>query len=72
MATWSVEQRVEVWYTTTVEAETPEQAIRIADDSGDWYIQDNNFQEWTDNYWLENNDTEEQYTCYNGLMIREE
>lgn len=69
MATWTVEQKVEVWYKTTVEADTPEEAIELAGEDGDWVRAEES--EWTDNFWLMNEETTEQYTCYNGLMIQE-
>jgi len=69
MATWTVEQKVEVWYKTTVEAETPEQAIRFADGEGDWQRTEDT--EWTDEYWVMNEDSTEQYTIRNGIMYAE-
>ncbi len=69
MATWTVEQKVEVWYQTTVEAETLEEAIKVSGDSDDWSRRD--YTEWTDEYWVMNEDSTEQYTFRNGVTYAE-
>lgn len=71
MAIWTVEQKAEVWYQTQVEADTLEQALLKADESGDWWRNEKYDTEFTDNYWLENQDTEEQFTVYNGITTQE-
>lgn len=70
MATWTVEQKQEVWYQTSVEADTLEEAIEAADASGDWAIQLST-QEVCDEYWVMNEDTTEQYTVSNGIVYAE-
>jgi hypothetical protein len=70
MATWTVEQKVEVWYSTTVEADTLEEAIKAADESSDWNIQPAT-REFCDEYWAMNEDTTDQYSVLNGLVIKE-
>jgi hypothetical protein len=70
MATWTVEQKHEVWYQTVVEAETIEEAIKIADESSDWNIQQATA-EFTDDYWAMNEDTGENYVSINGAMVKE-
>lgn len=69
MATWTVEQKVEVWYQTEVEAETLEEAIKLSGDSDDWNRGDHT--EWTDEYWVMNEDSTEQYTVRNGITYAE-
>jgi hypothetical protein len=70
MATWTVEQKHEVWYQTTVEAETLEDAIKAADESDDWNIQTMTA-EFCDEYWVMNEDSTEQYTISNGITYAE-
>lgn len=69
MATWIIEQKTEVWYRTYVEADTFEEAINQSDESSDWERLDE--QDWSDDYWGENQDTGQQFTSTNG-SIREE
>lgn len=70
MATWQVEQKVEVWYQTEVVADTLEQAIELANDSGDWVRLDDT--EWTDDYYAKNTDTEDEYTLNNRVWTKEQ
>jgi len=70
MATWTVEQKQEVWYSTTVEADTLEEAIKAADDSNDWNAMHDTTQ-FTDEYWAMNEDTTDQYSVLNGMVIKE-
>ena len=69
MAKWQIEQKTEVWYQTIVEADTFEEAILKADETGDW--ERGEYTEFTDNYWGMNLDTEEQYTNYEGNIRQE-
>jgi hypothetical protein len=70
MATWTVEQKQEVWYQTVVEADSMEDAIRVADGEGEWVIQPMTA-EYTDEYWLMNEDSTEQYSVINGTIYAE-
>jgi len=36
MATYKVQQMAEIWYETEVEADSPDEAIDKAQESGDW------------------------------------
>lgn len=69
MAKWLVEQMVEVSYRTVVEAATEEEAIKMANESSDW--ERTEFMEWEDDYWLENLDTEQQFTRLHGNWMEE-
>jgi hypothetical protein len=71
MATWTVEQKVEVWYSTTVEADSMDEAIRVADGEGEWEAMAHGHQEWCDEYCLTNEDTNEQYSVINGITYAE-
>ena len=72
MAIWTVEQKVEVWYKTSVEADTPDQAIELANERDDWYRDnDKGNQEWTEEYWLMNEDTTDQFMYHNGNITKE-
>jgi len=72
MATWTVEQKQEVWYSIVVEAETLEEAIKAADEKerSDWNPCHDTTQ-FTDEYWAMNEDTTDQYSVLNGLVIKE-
>ena len=72
MATWTVEQKQEVWYSTTVEADTLEEAIQAADEleRSDWNPC-HDTTEFTDEYWAMNEDTTDQYSVLNGMVIKE-
>jgi hypothetical protein len=70
MATWSIEQKTEVWWSTTVEADTFEEAMAIAQDENDW-VRGEEY-EWCDEFWGMNEDTTEQYSLVHGQVIKEE
>lgn len=72
MARWQIEQRAECWYRIEVEADSFEDAINKANEAKSWefeFLPDS--VEFTDNYWGENTETEEQFTQYEGLIIGE-
>lgn len=71
MNVWTVEQKVEVWYQTSVHADSLEEAIKAADQSDNWELLPGNHQEWCDEYWVMNEDTTEQYTVSNGIVYAE-
>lgn len=72
MAQWNIEQKAEVWYTTTVEADTFEEAINKAEDKGDWYrVDDALGVDFTEEYWGENTETGEQFTLTENDIIQE-
>ena len=50
-----IQRKAEVWYETTVEADTLEEAIENADFG---YMNEAGF-DWTDDYWSEEEDEEE-------------
>lgn len=57
MATWKVQQKIEIWKETFIEAETYEEAIDKSWDRGrDWEILTDNWED-QDEFWLENQDT---------------
>ena len=70
MATWTVDQKVEVWYRTSVEADSLEEAIKAADESGGWEIITDT-QTWEDEYEATNEDTHERYSVTNGITYAE-
>lgn len=72
MNVWTIEQKYEVWYQTSVHAETLEEALEAAEalDQGAWVIQPNT-SEVCDEYWVMNEDTTEQYTISNGITYAE-
>lgn len=70
MHVWTVEQKHEVWYQTSVHAETLEEAIEAAEASENWQIQPST-SEVCDEYWVMNEDTTEQYTISNGITYAE-
>lgn len=72
MNVWTVEQKHEVWYQTSVHADSLEEAIEAAEaiDQGDWVIQPSTAM-FCDEYWVMNEDTTEQYTVSNGIVYAE-
>lgn len=57
MATWKVQQKIEMWKETTIEADTYEEAINKSWDSSVWWeVLDSNYED-LDEFWLENQDT---------------
>lgn len=59
MATWKVQQKIEMWKETTIEAETYEEAIEKAWDYGrEWEILTMDWED-TEEFWLENQETAE-------------
>lgn len=59
MATWKVQQKVEAWKETTIEAETYEEAIEKSWEYGqDWELLTNDYED-QDEFWLENQETGE-------------
>ena len=57
MATWKVQQKIEMWKETEVEAKTYEEAIEKASEySQEWEILTNNWED-TEEFWLENQKT---------------
>lgn len=57
MATWKVQQKMEVWKETFIEAETYEEAIDKAwDTKRDWEVLDG-VHYLLDDFWLENQET---------------
>ena len=57
MATWKVQQKIEMWKETEVKARTYEEAIEKASDySTEWEILTNDWED-TEEYWLENQNT---------------
>jgi hypothetical protein len=58
MATYKVQQMAEIWYQTEVEADSVEEAIDKAQESGDWeQLLDTT--EFTDNFYTLNEDEED-------------
>jgi hypothetical protein len=57
MAKFQVEQKVEIWYHTQVEAETMDEAIELADQQDNW--ESSLERNWTEEYFVENKDTKE-------------
>jgi hypothetical protein len=70
MAQWNIEQKAIIWYRTTVEADTFEEAVVKAEEQDDWYYDRHN-QEFTGEYWGENTETENQYTLTDGIVEEE-
>lgn len=57
MATWKVQQKIEMWKETTIEADTYEEAINKSWDSSVWWeVLDSNYED-LDEFWLENQET---------------
>lgn len=72
MPKWNIEQRAEVWYSIEVEADTFEEAINRTNEAKSWeFTRNAETTHFTDNYWGENLDTEEQFTQYEGLIRQE-
>ncbi len=64
MATFEVQRKAEIWYTTTVEATSWQEAINIADsDNQDWELAGSEGIgiDFVDEWWVANNDTNEEY-----------
>lgn len=70
MNVWTVEQKQEVWYQTSVHADSMEEAIKAADQSDNWERMEGT-SEFTDDYWVMNEETHEQYTVTNGIVYAE-
>lgn len=57
MATWKVQQKIEMWKEAEIEADTYEEAIEKSwNESIWWTILDSNYED-TDEFWLENQET---------------
>jgi len=57
MATWKVQQKIEMWKETTIEAKTYREAIdKSWDYSTEWEILTQDWED-TDEFWLENQKT---------------
>lgn len=54
---YRIQQKAEVFYETIVEAESLEEALRLADESSDWERLDETMM-LADEYWYNENDTE--------------
>lgn len=59
MAKFQVEQKVEVWYSTTVEADNYEEAIELATSESNDNWKAGTEINWTDDYWVRNQDTDQ-------------
>jgi hypothetical protein len=62
MATWKVQQKVEMWKEAEIEADTYEEAIEKSWDSSVWWEVLDSCYEDQDEFWLENQDTGESYS----------
>lgn len=57
MATWKVQQKIEMWKEATIEADTYEEAIEKSwDGYREWEILTDNWED-TEEFWLENQET---------------
>lgn len=72
MDVWTVEQKHEVWYQTSVHADSIEEAIKAADsiDMSEWTIQPMTA-EFCDEYWAMNEETTDQYSVIDGRVTKE-
>lgn len=68
MQTYTVQQKMEVWYETTVQARNRYEAIEIMNGSGDWKCLHETMEE-TDTYWVENLDTHVVHELIDGRWI---
>lgn len=63
MAIFEVQRKAEVWYTTTVEATTWEEAVSVADSMDQWEPAPSDILgiEFVDDWWIANEDTGEKF-----------
>lgn len=63
MAIWNIEQKAEVWYSTSVEADTFDEAVMKAEEEESWYLVDDALGiEFTGKYWAQNTETRQEFT----------